>query len=313
MIPADVPFTFQLLDKDGLMLTMAQTWHQVRPGEIRIDCGGCHAHSKPPVDFGGTTAAVSLPANLTRLPARDVEYRRDIDPIVQRACVSCHQGSTAPGGLAFTGDPFVNYRKLADAQTENLPAPGHPNSWLFPNVSKFVRVFNSSRSLLMWTLTGRRLDGWTNERWPGAPVGTISPADWARYMSDQDFLPGGTDHARLVSDAERRLVAAWIDLGTPLDRNGSYFADANKPTLAITRTAAHTAIVGAADGYSGLNVASLRITVNGTETTPIELPDGRWSITLPDGPSTVTASVSDRAGNRSILTRTLVFSPPLTH
>ena len=30
-IPADVPFTFQTIDKNGLVLNMSQTWHQVRP------------------------------------------------------------------------------------------------------------------------------------------------------------------------------------------------------------------------------------------------------------------------------------------
>ena len=43
--PADTPFTFQTLNKDGMVLNMAQTWHQVRPGEVRNNCGGCHAHS----------------------------------------------------------------------------------------------------------------------------------------------------------------------------------------------------------------------------------------------------------------------------
>src|SRR6185295_7092138 len=56
-IPADVAFTFQTLDKDGLMLNMAQTWHQLRPGEVRHDCGGCHAHSQQPTKFSDTFAA----------------------------------------------------------------------------------------------------------------------------------------------------------------------------------------------------------------------------------------------------------------
>src|SRR5262249_25075268 len=50
-IPADTPFTFQTLNKDGMVLNMAQTWHQVRPGEVRNDCGGCHAHSQQPTPF----------------------------------------------------------------------------------------------------------------------------------------------------------------------------------------------------------------------------------------------------------------------
>ena len=56
-IPADVAFTFQTLDKHGMVLNMAQTWHQVRPGEIRNDCGGCHAHSQKPTVFKHTAAA----------------------------------------------------------------------------------------------------------------------------------------------------------------------------------------------------------------------------------------------------------------
>src|SRR5262249_61035457 len=56
-IPADVPWTFQTLDKDGMVLNMAQTWHQLRPGEVRTDCGGCHAHSQKPTDFQFTYAA----------------------------------------------------------------------------------------------------------------------------------------------------------------------------------------------------------------------------------------------------------------
>src|SRR5262249_9011687 len=45
-LPADTAFTFQTLDRRGLVLNMAQTWHQLRPGEVRTDCGGCHAHSQ---------------------------------------------------------------------------------------------------------------------------------------------------------------------------------------------------------------------------------------------------------------------------
>ncbi len=56
-IPADTAFTFQTLDKHGMVLNMAQTWHQVRPGEIRNDCGGCHAHSQQPTRFEATAAA----------------------------------------------------------------------------------------------------------------------------------------------------------------------------------------------------------------------------------------------------------------
>ena len=56
-IPADTAFTFQMIDRDGMSLTMSQTWHQLRPGEVRTDCGGCHAHGQKPTDFSQTDAA----------------------------------------------------------------------------------------------------------------------------------------------------------------------------------------------------------------------------------------------------------------
>src|SRR5262249_46900023 len=56
-IPAATPFTSQTLDKNGRVLNMAQTWHQLRPGEVRNDCGGCHAHSQKPTLFDDTAAA----------------------------------------------------------------------------------------------------------------------------------------------------------------------------------------------------------------------------------------------------------------
>jgi hypothetical protein len=126
-IPADTAFTFQTLDGQGLLLNMAQTWHQVRPGEIRHDCGGCHAHSQRPTEFSRTAAArpeypvwdlTSVTPLLTdrardesgrqwdsegraglrrsRTGVLDVEYLRDVQPILRRSCVAgCH---TARGG-----------------------------------------------------------------------------------------------------------------------------------------------------------------------------------------------------------------------
>src|SRR5262249_26146080 len=55
-IPADVAWTFQTLDKHGMVLNMAQTWHQLRPGEVRTNCRGCHAHSQRPTPFAKTAA-----------------------------------------------------------------------------------------------------------------------------------------------------------------------------------------------------------------------------------------------------------------
>ncbi|HUR55288.1 MAG TPA: hypothetical protein VMZ71_14230, partial [Gemmataceae bacterium] len=137
-IPADVGFTFQTLDKRGMVLNAAQTWHQLRPGEVRTDCGGCHAHSQRPTDFNLTLAAKpdykvwdlvnttpiltekKQDESKTRWDAENatglryakggplnVEYWRDIKPILADHCAECHTakgGKTPDGNLNLDAD-----------------------------------------------------------------------------------------------------------------------------------------------------------------------------------------------------------------
>jgi hypothetical protein len=155
-IPANTAFTFQTLDKRGLVLNTAQTWHQLRPGEIRNNCGGCHAHSQKPTDFNLTAAAkpgytpwdlinstpllTSRPndeskaqwddANVTGLRFAKhesgsgvvtLEYWRDIKPILRRSCVACHTSKTDSGA---THSPAGNLDLDADDQLVQVEQQG---------------------------------------------------------------------------------------------------------------------------------------------------------------------------------------------
>lgn len=98
-IPADRSWTFQLLDRHGRVLTHAMTWHQVRPGEVRTDCRGCHAHHQPGIVFEGTVASQSdyNPVDLTK-SMRYVEWFRDVKPILEKnGCIDCHSGENPAG------------------------------------------------------------------------------------------------------------------------------------------------------------------------------------------------------------------------
>jgi hypothetical protein len=137
-VPADVAWTFQTLDRNGMVLNMAQTWHQLRPGEVRTNCGGCHAHSQKPTLFEDTAAArPDYPLfDLTRQTPlltskkndqsgkkwdvkdetglrfeagpRTVEFHRDVKPILQRSCVACHtQKWDKPAGQLVLDDERI--------------------------------------------------------------------------------------------------------------------------------------------------------------------------------------------------------------
>jgi hypothetical protein len=313
-IPADTAFTFQTLDKNGIMLNMAQTWHQLRPGEIRHDCGGCHAHSQTPTPFEQTAAArpdykvfdltTRTPLLTTKVKdesgrqwdarnasglrfqkgIKNVEYFRDVRPILERSCVACHtKRSDSPAGkLVLDADdesvpvenvgklPGTYYRLAADNRAKFGHKPVGYDSWGYPQASRYVRMFQSRRSLLIWKVFGKRLDGFRNEDHPSEPfpgAGTLvyqgKPVDVAKYKARVD-LPyqgppcpppeavagtyvgagGKTIKVAALTDEDKRTLVRWVDLGCPVDldydaarperRGFGWTGDDNRPTLTLT-------------------------------------------------------------------------------
>ncbi|OAI46593.1 hypothetical protein AYO44_11060, partial [Planctomycetaceae bacterium SCGC AG-212-F19] len=310
-LPANQSFTFQTIDKNGMVLNIAQTWHQLRPGEIRNDCGGCHAHSQKPTLFKDTAAAKpdypvwDLTEKTPLLTAKgndqsgkqwdkedatglrfakgihNVEYFRDIKPIFERSCVACHSHKL---------DKSAGDLILDDDGKQKLPAFGHDAG---PNVqvplayfrlavgqerfkerelglggdaaSRYIRKFQSRRSLLVWKIYGKRTDGWTNDDFPslairndpkslhigGKPVPKVDYTDdqklryWIRdNVIDLDYTGSAMPPPEAVagtykgpdgkpikvaplSDEDRRTIVRWIDLGCPIDLDPSY--DPTKP------------------------------------------------------------------------------------
>lgn len=371
-IPADTPFTFQTIDKDGMVLNMAQTWHMVRPGEARTNCGGCHAHSRVPTNFADTAAGragytpVDLTGN-TPLLAKDasgqtvqtqagrhvvdVEYYRDIRPILQRSCVSCHSKSgRQEAGLVLDDSSVVDgfdntYNRLArDPNALFGIKPVISNAtWRQTNASRYIRMFQSRRSLLMWKIMGRRLDGWSNADHPTESVpgnaGTL-PSGASANDADLDYTgsmmpPPGSGVPPLTED-EKLLFARWIDLGCQIDspdpllKPMGVFADDMKPvlTIAAPRSGANPSALGQIrfgmyDNYSGLHRQSLSVKANfavngkaaGTELAGDFRDTGNfiWTLALNPAITNLTAgklnvSVRDVAGNVSALERTFSVS-----
>ncbi|WP_395374423.1 hypothetical protein [Marinicella sp. W31] len=309
-IPADTPFTFQTIDRKGMTLNMSQTWHQVRPGEVRADCGGCHAHSQQPLDFAETVASQAS-YNITDLSTStpmltldtsgengldavaesliDVEFFQDIRPILETHCVSCHNDTQLAGQLdlsdhSLSADLPGDYRRLAkDESAEFGYPPVIPNgSWRQTNASRYIRKFQSRRSLLTWMVFGERLDGWSNADHPTESVpGDVStlPQGAGANEADLDYVASVAHPAGGVpslSMQEKMTVARWIDLGAPIDLSVirgnpgmGWFLDDLRPTLSISqpRINFNTSPVerirlGMADANSGVDSDSLSVTAN---------------------------------------------------
>jgi hypothetical protein len=307
-IPADTPFTFQTLDKGGLSLYMSQTWHQLRPGEVRNNCGGCHSHSQQSSPFAGTAASKPdynlldlvlgtplLSKNsagetiLTEQAERalDVEYYRDIKPILQLSCVSCHsEDGRQEAQLVLDDESIVDglentYNRLCRDSSANYGIkPVISNGqWRQTNASRYVRRFQSRGSLLIWKIFGRRLDGWRNEdhpteSTPGDP--STLPEGANPNNADLDFtatiMPPPEAEVPALSENEKMLFARWIDLGAPINSPDAvkaafgWFADDLRPTLTVSlpprdRSPEPLSLIriGAYDYNSGLDRTSLSI------------------------------------------------------
>ncbi|MBL4661329.1 MAG: hypothetical protein JKY19_13310 [Alcanivoracaceae bacterium] len=306
-IPADTPFTFQTLDRNGMILNASQTWHQLRPGEMRADCGGCHAHSQMPLSFASTAASdvnyqVLNLTNSTPLVTRDeqgnnsiedvaqslvdIEFYQDIRPILQQHCIACHNSSQQAGQLVLDDTSIVSdnkpgdYLRLAADSAANFGYPPViPNLiWRQTNASRYIRKFQSRRSLLIWKIFGERLDGWSNadhptETTPG-DASTLPPGANTN-AADLDFVastahPAGGMPA--LSMKEKFTVARWIDLGAPLDISVTtgtglgWFIDDIKPTLTISQPRhninnqpINLIKFALADANSGINFSTLSI------------------------------------------------------
>jgi hypothetical protein len=328
-IPADTAFTFQLVDEDGMNLTMAQTWHQLRPGEVRNNCGGCHAHSQRPTDFYQTAAGkadykiwdlVNTTPMLTekkglreeKVEIENVEYHRDIRPILERSCIACHSKSKdePAGNLVLDADdeevgvpnsgkfPGTYYRLAMDegAQFGYKPVI-HNGQWRQTNASRYIRKFQSRRSLLVWKILGHRSDGWSNDDFPSARVPgdpeslelagqPIPNTQQNRDRSDLDYnekpMPPqkAIDEGKVkpLSDGDKRTLIRWIDLGCPIDldydsmdpdaRGKGWMVDDNRPILTMTYPKAGGSanlsriLIGAHDYYTGLDRATFEVTAD---------------------------------------------------
>lgn len=278
-IPAETPFLIQALDSNGMTLISELTWRALKPNEKRVDCGGCHAHSIPALDFNTTATGkgyllYDVPGvddfdpriekgtwDLTTgtIPilsdkgvsfhekgVLDVEFRKDIYPILQKNCKQCHINERIEP-LSFEGSQDDVYFTL----TQNKNSQG--KKYITPQISKFIRSPQARQSLLVWVAYNQRLDGRTNKT----------------RKNDIDYPE---KHPVLsLSDKEKRTLSRWVDLGSPIDfpeTDGfGYSDDAQLPIInlkkpiKIKKDNVWKFVFGIHDVKTGINKKSISVSL----------------------------------------------------
>ncbi len=107
-IPPMRSIYFALLDADGKSIKQMRSFVTLQPGE-KLSCVGCHESRVQTPGHRSHTGQMAMGREPSVIePMADVpqilDFPRDIQPILDRHCVKCHNPDQPDGGIALTGD-----------------------------------------------------------------------------------------------------------------------------------------------------------------------------------------------------------------
>jgi formylglycine-generating enzyme required for sulfatase activity len=193
-IPANVPISLQPLDEDGKALQLMRSWMTAMPGEV-VQCSGCHEPQNTAPPRKATLAANQVPAEIQPWhgPLRGFSYAREVQPVIDRYCVSCHNGQPQPDGKCIPN--LRGDQKLTDW---NSVTPGNGG----PHAGKFSVGYAELHRYV---------------RRPGieSDYHLLTPMEYHADTTELvQMLKQGHHGVELDAEAWDRLVT-WIDLNCP--------------------------------------------------------------------------------------------------
>jgi hypothetical protein len=112
-VPANRSLVLVALDKEGKTVKRMHSFLSVAPGET-LSCIGCHEDrtATPPNSTAGGLLAMKRPVStITAVPGIPtmIDYRRDIQPIWDKNCLSCHNPDNLKGDVDLSSDTGLAY------------------------------------------------------------------------------------------------------------------------------------------------------------------------------------------------------------
>jgi hypothetical protein len=195
-VPANRNLFFQALDADYMEVQRMRTFVNFVPGENR-SCIGCHEHrtqapeSRRPAAL--RSAAVKLAAQPGETAPRALYYPTDVQPVLDRHCVRCHDGKSPKTAPDLRGDMTALFNRSYE-------------SILQAGLVKVVREWNGGNYAM--------------ENAEAVPPYTLG-SHASRFVA---VLRGDHYGVKLAKEEWIKLVT-WVDCGAPY--YGSYFGRRN--------------------------------------------------------------------------------------
>ncbi|MGD0898485.1 MAG: SUMF1/EgtB/PvdO family nonheme iron enzyme [Thermoguttaceae bacterium] len=224
-VPANTPISVQPLDGQGKALQLMRSWFTAMPGE-HVSCVGCHERRAETLPIRSVAALKEPPSPIApwRGPARGFSFEREVQPVLDKFCVGCHNDQPRPDGR-----PMIDLRggRLATPDCRD-PALGivHPancgcGSW---------HKWPLNRSIA-YEIIHRYV------RRPGAESDyhLLPPLEYHADTSELvQMLKKGHHGVELDAEAWDRLVT-WIDLNVPYHGNWGEYVGAKPDAVKYRR------------------------------------------------------------------------------
>lgn len=146
-VPANTPLSIQPVDKDGVAIQWMRSWVTAQPGEV-VSCIGCHENQNQIAIPKRVIASQKDPDVITPPEGgvRSFTFDLEIQPILDRACIACHNGEKAfdlRGGKKDKfgyGTSYLNFHPYIHRQGgEGDMVVLQPYEY-HPNTSELVRM-----------------------------------------------------------------------------------------------------------------------------------------------------------------------------
>ncbi len=201
-IPANTPISVQPLDAEGKAIQWMRSWLTGMPGET-VSCVGCHDKQNSTPGPQAATAIRRAPSEIKPWygPVRGFSFAREVQPVLTRYCVACHDG-VKRGMPDFRTLPSVNL---------DITEKGYRLGSTFPpaylELRRFLRPATQEPDIHM-------------------PLPYEFHADTAKLVQ---LLRKGHYGVKLDAESWDRIVT-WIDLNAPAHGTWTEIVGAAKVT-----------------------------------------------------------------------------------
>jgi formylglycine-generating enzyme required for sulfatase activity len=210
-VPANTPISIQPLDAEGKAVQIMRSWTTAMPGE-NLSCIGCHERQNSAPVNAKAIAFSREPSEIKPWygPTRGFAYPREVQPVMDKYCVGCHDGKEHDGNVVFD---LRGTERVKDFRMETAGnGEGHAGKFSvgYVNLVPFVRH-------------------------PGieSDYHVLTPcefhADTTRLVQ---MLTKGHHNVKLDAESWDRLIT-WIDLNTPY--HGTWHEELANPGKQVQR------------------------------------------------------------------------------